>query len=210
MFNCPVFFLAGLAVLLGTDAALSQSIPQPLDPPLEATPSIQFSCVVEGGLPTTQARNPLTDRTLSVIRWQSQYFSNSGFDNTRRCQIVASRFQAAYDEGRLNYITAGVVNRLPVICATTNQDTCDSTNILFTLEPSHNPAQTLQDLFEVRHYSAPPLVRGGTPRYPYINVGEVLAPLGEQNWRSPNSQPNPAAQPASSSQVPVPKLNPWF
>jgi hypothetical protein len=98
---------------------------------------------------------------------------------------VSERFQKAYTQGSLNYITAGTVNKLPVICATATKSPCDNNNILFTLEPKDDPNKVLQQLFDVRYHSATPLVRGGKKtKYPYINVDQIIAPLDE------NKEPN--------------------
>ncbi|MGK7877672.1 MAG: COP23 domain-containing protein, partial [Xenococcaceae cyanobacterium] len=99
MLRKSLIFFAGTALLTALEAVVSQ--------PSYAYP-VEFSCVMEAGWPTTMARNVNTNRTLPVIRWQSQYFAGSGFDNFTRCQLVSSRFQKAYNSGDLNYITAGI------------------------------------------------------------------------------------------------------
>ncbi|ERN40046.1 hypothetical protein KR51_00033250 [Rubidibacter lacunae KORDI 51-2] len=163
--------------------------PAAAEPPSRS--GIQFRCTFDAGLPTTVAHNPSISRAMPIIRWQSQYFAESGFDNLTRCQQVTARFQQAYARGDLNYITAGVVNGLPVICATHQRGTCNHSNVLFTLEPDRNAATTLKELFAVRHQSGGPLVRGGEPTYPYIDVREALAPLatelGTQSEPTPDS-----------------------
>lgn len=159
-----VFWLANLDIITA----------QPLSPK-----NIQFTCVQGENFPTTVARNLETEETLPIIRWQSQYFSASGYNNLTRCQQVSQRFQTHYDRNQLNYITAGVVNNLTVICATKQKGSCNSDNVLFTLEPDQDATETLQQLFDIRHYSAGPLLRGGQPRYPYIDMQEMLKPLQE-------------------------------
>lgn len=169
-------FRSNLLVLLGIFGLTNLS---PVTAQTVSTQTIKFNCVQDGDLPTTVALNVETNQSLPIIRWQSQYFANSGYDNFTRCQQVSARFQTHYDQNKLNYITAGVVNNSTVICATEEKGSCNSDNILFTLEPNQDAAATLQQLFDVRHYSAGPLLRGGQPSYPYINMQEMLQPLNE-------------------------------
>jgi len=160
--------LAGAAFLTGLGTVFSQP---------SYAQSVQFQCVmdVERGLPTTIARRG--DRYIPVVRWYSQYFAASGYDPMTRCQQVSGRFQSARDSGRLNYITAGIVNGLPVVCATTAGGRCDSSNVLFTLKPGQNAADRLQRLFDVRDLGAGPLYESGGR--PYIDVSKLLAPLDD-------------------------------
>lgn len=180
--------LAGAACLTGLGAVLSA--------PSYAQP-VQFSCVMgSDGLPTTIARNVTSGRTLPVVRWYSEYFSGSGYDPMTRCQQVSSRFQTARNSGRLNYVTAGIVNGLPVVCATNPGGRCDGGNVLFTLKPGQNAANTLQQLFDVRDLGAGPLYE--SEGRPYIDVNKLLAPL-EGDSATPQAAPTEAPQPSESA-----------
>lgn len=181
--------LAGAAFLTGLGTAFSQP---------SYAQSIQFRCVMYDGLPTTIATNTQTGNSIAVVRWYSEYFAASGYDPMTRCQQVSGRFQSARDSGRLNYVTAGVVNGLPVVCATTPGGRCDSSNVLFTLKPGQNAADRLQRLFDVRDLGAGPLYESGGR--PYIDVAKLLAPLdgpanSEMVIPSGEEDPQPTTQP---------------
>ena len=78
-----------------------------------------FACVESAyyhAPPTTVFYSP--EGALPVIHWVSDYFDGSGYDPLTRCRAVSGRFQRYYEAGVLNYITTGIVNRLPVICVT--------------------------------------------------------------------------------------------
>ncbi|MEH2116442.1 COP23 domain-containing protein [Nostoc sp.] len=88
---------------------------------------------------------------------------------------MSARFQQAHNNGSLDYITAGVVNGLPVICAASPGGSCNTSNLLFTLKRGVNAAETLQRLFDVRDGAGPALYesKGRT----YVNLTKKLAPL---------------------------------
>ncbi|MDJ1181603.1 COP23 domain-containing protein [Roseofilum casamattae] len=161
--------LAGAALLTGLGAVISQP---------SYAQTVRFSCVMSAGLPTTIATNTINGNSIAVVRWYSEYFAASGYDPVTRCQQVSGRFQSARDSGRLDYITAGIVNGLPVVCATTAGGRCNGSNVLFTLKPGQNAADRLQRLFDVRDLGAGPLYESGGR--PYIDVAKLLAPLEAQ------------------------------
>ncbi|WP_421654920.1 COP23 domain-containing protein [Leptothermofonsia sp. ETS-13] len=99
------------------------------------------------GRPTTFIATPTG--IYPLINWVSHYFSRSSFDPEVRCQEVSNRFDRYYREGRLNYITTGIINRQPVVCVATEiGGPC--TGLLFTLKPNENASQVIQQLFNVR------------------------------------------------------------
>ncbi len=108
--------------------------------------------VCEGGidgLPTTFA---VTSRgNVPVITWYSDYFSSGGYGPQKRCEQVTARFDNFYQTGQLDYITTGLVNGQPVVCATdTNGGACTDKNVLFTLKPDSDPVATVEQLFNIR------------------------------------------------------------
>lgn len=134
--------------------------------------SVNFYCDTTGSLPTLVARSDAGGVKTPIIRFYSEYFADSGYNSYERCYQVANRFQSAYDDGRLEYITAGIVNRQTVVCATYSGGSCNSSNTLFTLKPGANAADTLQRLFDVRDLSAGPLFES-TGR-PYIQFSNLI------------------------------------
>jgi len=113
--------------------------------------SVQFICN-QGYDPVTQARVPTTYAwtlrgKISLVRWKSDWFSGSGFTPEVRCREVAPRFETAYQNGNLNYLTNGRLNGEKVICAVReNGDHCTYDTLLLTLRPKDNEHQALNQL----------------------------------------------------------------
>ncbi|MEA5509558.1 COP23 domain-containing protein [Crocosphaera sp. UHCC 0190] len=132
--------------------------------------STSFVCDTWQGVPATVAVTPNKD-DVPVLLWGSQHFSDSGYDPRTRCQLVSNRFQYFYESGQLNYITTGLMNRMPVVCVTdTYGGSCNG--LLFTLKPGSNPSQILQELMAVRFREKGPL--NETLGRVYINFQDYL------------------------------------
>lgn len=147
----------------------------------------KFVCDNAGGVPVTMAIMPNGER-IPFIRWKSNVFDAAGWTPVRRCQEVSSRFDTYNLQGRLNFITTGRLNKLPVICAARSIEEnwrCDG--LLYTLKPGQDAADTLRKLLEVRIKVKGPLVES-LPRY--LSMDELL------------SSPATSAQEAGSTTVP--------
>ncbi|MGD1914208.1 MAG: COP23 domain-containing protein [Rivularia sp. (in: cyanobacteria)] len=83
--------------------------------------------------------------------------NRAGYNPQRRCEEVSSRFQRHYNQGSLDFITAGYLNNQPAICAGNGGIPCTSEKLLFTLKPGQNAANTIQQLFNIRTGAAGPL-----------------------------------------------------
>ncbi|MEL4895696.1 COP23 domain-containing protein [Crocosphaera sp. Alani8] len=130
-----------------------------------------FTCRNWQGVPTTLAETSDLS-TVPVLMWESDYFSNSGYDPSTRCQLVSGRFQYFYNNGQLKYITTGRMNRMPVVCVTQNKGGgCEG--LLFTLKQGVDPTTTLQKLMAVRVRASGPLNQ--TNNRTYINFEEYLS-----------------------------------
>lgn len=171
----------------------------PLDPEqtLAAQPApIQRTSFIcdsgPNGLPTTYA---VTTRGLvPVIRWFSDYFSGGGFTPQRRCQEVSSRFQGFYNSGQLNFIASGYVNGQAVVCAATASGRpCTGANVLFTLKPGSNAADTVQRLFNVRAGASGPLYESqDQPSAVYIDFKQFLNDTVVEGAATAPANPSPA------------------
>lgn len=85
---------------------------------------------------------------IAVVRWKYSWFNNQNLTPARRCQEVSSRFQTAYNNQSLDYITNGTVNGQAVICTAREKNgACDIT--LLTLRPQDDPLQILVELKEI-------------------------------------------------------------
>ncbi|WP_310487043.1 COP23 domain-containing protein [Chamaesiphon sp. VAR_69_metabat_338] len=116
------------------------------------TATTNFVCGKADGIPATVARTKKGD--IPIVIWRSEDLSESGFTPQVRCRQVSARFQSMYRSGQLKYITAGVLNNLPVICATTKVNTdCSSQNLLYTLKSNSDPQQVIKRLSAIRNRS---------------------------------------------------------
>jgi Circadian oscillating protein COP23 len=114
----------------------------------------KFYCGKNGNVPTTMAKTSRGD--VAVIRWVSKDVFGEAYPPEVRCSIVSEKFQSFYQDGTLDFLTTGVVNRMPLICAAQAQDgPCNG--VLFTLKPGDNPGRTLKRLLDVRIRSSGPL-----------------------------------------------------
>lgn len=153
--------------------------PTPSHPPAEGHHFIEeysgsFVCE-EYGIPTTMFYAP--EGSLPVIRWRSHYFAQSGYTPEVRCRAVSDRFQRFYDRGILNYVTTGIVNRLPVVCVSSELGGPCS-GVLYTLRPGQNASQVLQQLFDVSYGQAGPLYESGARLY--LDMNEYLGRVQPQ------------------------------
>ncbi|MBD2516054.1 hypothetical protein H6G93_13740 [Nostoc sp. FACHB-973] len=147
------------------------------------------------GIPTTYAR---TQRgNVPVIRWVSWDFAASGYNPQQRCQEVTGRFQTYKNNGTLNYITTGIMNRQSVVCVSdTKGGGCQG--LLFTLKPGANASRVLQQLFNIGDGTAtgPVYESSRVPSYSQtettsIDVNQFLSnsPVESTSDATPITQP---------------------
>jgi uncharacterized surface protein with fasciclin (FAS1) repeats len=171
--------------------------------PSTSTQGTSFICVSgTNGLPTTYA---VTARgRVPVVRWFSDYFSGGGFTPERRCQDVSARFQSFYNSGQLNFIASGYVNGQAVVCAAQASGyPCTGANVLFTLKPGSNAADTVRRLFNIRAGASGPLYESqDEPSAVYIDFKQflngTLVEGGGARPTNPNT-PAPNASPGGGS-----------
>lgn len=199
--NQLTHFLVGGAFALGTTAAMQL--------PSEAA-GVNFVCAmnVDTGLPTTYAvpqSNPNIGKP--IVRWYSQYFRNSGYNNMRRCQEVSTRFQRFYNSGQLNYLTTGIVNGMPVICVASNHGSpCAGDTVLFTLKPGSNATQVIQRLFNIRDGASDVLYESEDGAGTYIDFDQFYNSRPDESVGGGNQPSNP--QPSNQPSNPQPSNNP--
>ncbi|NER00624.1 MAG: hypothetical protein F6K30_28675 [Cyanothece sp. SIO2G6] len=135
-----------------------------------------FSCV-EQPVPTTVFYS--AEGALPVIHWVSHYFAHSGWDPLTRCRAVSGRFQNFYEAGILNYLTTGVVNRLPVVCVAEEVGGSCS-GVLLTLKPEQDGDAVVQQLFDLSYgRQVGALYESGSRTY--ISIEQYLEGLAAQN-----------------------------
>lgn len=124
--------------------------------------STRFFCDNYSGEHVTYANNG--NGNVPLVKWRDDFFGGSGWTAGRRCDEVSARFQVFNDAGRLEYLTTGVVNRYPVICAAFYFDgPCEDGNVLITLRPNADPNLVLMELTETRRArtNGGPLLQSG-------------------------------------------------
>lgn len=149
-----------------------------------------FVCGTSKGVPTTMAKTPRGN--VPVIRWNSDYFNNSGWTPQKRCQEVSKKFQTFYQNGTLKYLTTADFNGQSAVCVAERENgSCNpnGSGILFTLKPGSNPGETLQQLLSVRVHAAGPL-NESSPRV-YINMNQFLETAPVEGTTSGNSSVQP-------------------
>lgn len=134
--------------------------------------SIQFICS-QGYDPVSQKRVPTTYAwtprgKISIVRWKSDWFADSGFTPDLRCSEVSPRFDTAYQSGDLNYLTNGRLNGEKAICAVGAQGAdCTEGSLLLTLRPEDNELQVLNQLNSILNGDAGsgPLEQSTSPKH---------------------------------------------
>lgn len=160
-----------------------------------------FVCVLDmAGVPTTYAQ---TSRGMvPVVKWVSEHFTDAGYTPERRCQEVTSKFNTLYNQGRLNYLSAGYKNGQAIICALgAVGGECTQ---LYTLKPGQDPAIVLQRLRAVQRGAAGPLYessRGNSGGGDAIDLNQYIntAPTEQMQGGS-----QPCAAPAAPAAAPQP------
>lgn len=107
-----------------------------------------FVCNQDSSAPATLANTANGSRTM--IRWASQYFTSSGYDPKLRCQQVSARMEKLRQERKLQFITSGVLNQQPVVCAAlTQQDAKErrcTGGLILTLEKGDDSRAIVKQL----------------------------------------------------------------
>lgn len=195
-------------------AALALGATATMQKPSQAA-NTSFNCGVwlngpNAGTPVTYARTPRG--IVPIVNWVSEHFSGSGYTPMRRCMEVSGRFQTAYNNGTLKFVTSGIRNGQPVICTSSaNGGPCSS--VLFTLKPGSDASRTLQSIFNIQMMgaAAPPLYESEASTY--IDVNAVLDSAqtvdatqidGANGSSTPAAQPQPSAPSVSEPTSPAP------
>jgi len=169
------------AIAIGTVTAFNQ-------PSYAQSTTIFFCGVSSDGVPTTFAN---TSRgRIQVVKWTSDFFTDSGYSPERRCQEVSNRFQKL--SGELNFLTAGYLNGQPAICAGNSSPPCTSEKLLFTLKPGSDAAARIQQIFYIGSgASNAPLLESSDPS-PTVDLKRFLeqAPVVQTAGSAPNPDLN--------------------
>ncbi len=147
---------------------------------VRAQSGVSFQCLTSrDGVPTAMA---VTARgSIPLIRFVSNYFSESGWNPQRRCDEIATRFEAYNSRGTLKYFTTGQKTGYPVLCVAKEQDG-GCLELLITLKKGDDPNAPLRQLLELRDRgNSGPLIQAvqSVSQYDsrgllYINIEKLL------------------------------------
>ncbi|WP_199338704.1 MULTISPECIES: COP23 domain-containing protein [Nostoc] len=146
----------------------------------KADDEVRFICAL-GYDQVTNLRFPTTYAwtsrgKIAIIRWKYAWFNSKNVTPEQRCEQVSSRFQTAYNNQSLAYITNSKLNNQPVICTAKEVDApCNTT--LLTLRPEDDPQQILEDLKEIlRGRATKPIEHSSKqePVYYKIDINKFL------------------------------------
>jgi hypothetical protein len=99
-------------------------------------------------IPATVAWVPQRQANIPIVAWTSN--NVAAWSPEKRCQSVSAKFEAFYQDGRLNYLTNGEVAGYPIICALLDkQQQCSSENQLFQVRAGTNPEDVVVGLKEI-------------------------------------------------------------
>jgi hypothetical protein len=126
--------------------------------------STTFFCKFVNGIPNTVARvtprnvsssamstgsragkMPVVEEAITVFRWERKDYPESKESPMERCTRVSTLLQTYKREGKLNYISSGVMDGRKVIC-TTSGSSGPCSRLIFLLEPEEESEEETQRL----------------------------------------------------------------
>ncbi|MEC4895016.1 MAG: COP23 domain-containing protein [Oscillatoria sp. PMC 1051.18] len=172
-------FATAAAVALLASSCRSNADTPPVTEQANPTQAVRFICdegfdkTTNQDLPTTFGWN--SRGKIAVIRWERNVFT--GYPPQKRCAEVSPRFQTAYDNGSVKFLTNGRMNNQPVIC-TALEFNGDCADLLFTLHPNDDGLAILQQLEDTLNGRAVGGLRqnssGDAQRYVEVDIEQFL------------------------------------
>lgn len=137
--------------------------------------SCKLSAVDRSGkeAPATVAWIPQRQKYVYIINWKHQGFKQ--WTPAKRCEVVSAKFQELQKSGQLQFLATGVSNGSPVICAVKSpEETCNSSNQLFTLRSNSDAGQVLERMGNIFvGASSQPIVQS-TKERKFLNMAIFL------------------------------------
>jgi hypothetical protein len=107
--------------------------------------SQNVSSAMSAGVPSKKAT--VSEELIPVFQWGRKYYSESKESPTERCTRVSTLLQTYKREGKLNYISSGMMDGKKVIC-TTNSTVGTCSRLLFVLESEEESEEETQKLLK--------------------------------------------------------------
>jgi Circadian oscillating protein COP23 len=124
-------------------------------------------------IPATVAWVPQREETVTIIAWKSNYIPQ--WDAQKRCETVSPKFQAFYEDGRLEYLTTGENNGYDIICAAmeTGQP-CKAEDQLFQVKANNDPEAVLTGLTGIIEGTSSEPIYQSSGDQTYVSMEELL------------------------------------
>ncbi len=144
----------------------------------QGNPKVEFYCGRTQDInpqPVTLAAMPGSQKEIVIIAWSDLI----NITARKRCEIVSSNFQSAWDRGSFNYVGSGVAkNGLGLICALKNpEQICDGKNILFTLRNGQQSKDKIQQLREILGAKVQGPIYESNSNFPSIDMRYLIKAL---------------------------------
>ena len=132
-----------------------------------------------------------SNRNIILIKWTKDI--SDDWTPSSRCQKVSERFQYYKEQGVLNYLTTGRINREDVVCVAASNGDCNRQQkykgLLFTITSSlgkSNPGEVLINLMNLASSKNVPPINETTSRV-YIDINKLLKSKTSQSSKIPDS-----------------------
>ena len=126
-------------------------------------------------IPATMAYVPQRKASVSIIAWKSNYIPD--WDAQTRCDTVSPKFQAFYENSRLNYLTTGVNNGYDIVCAAVEVgQPCGAEDRLFQVKANDNPQAVLEGLTGIIEGNSADIILQSSTNKPYVQMDKLLNP----------------------------------
>jgi Circadian oscillating protein COP23 len=124
-------------------------------------------------IPATVAYVPQRKASVSIIAWKSNYIPQ--WDAQTRCDTVSPKFQAFYEDGRLEYLTTGENQGYDIICAAVETgQPCKAEDQLFQVKANNDPEAVLTGLTGIiEGTSSEPIYQSSGDKI-YVSVDKLL------------------------------------
>jgi hypothetical protein len=123
-------------------------------------------------IPATIAYVPQRKENVAIIAWKSDYIPE--WDAQKRCETVSPKFQAFFEDGRLNYLTTGENKGYQIICAAVEKQPCKAEDQLFQVKASDAPEAVLKGLTGIIEGTSSEPIYQSSGDKTYVSIEELL------------------------------------
>lgn len=124
-------------------------------------------------IPTTIAYVPQRRANIAIIAWKSNYIPQ--WDAQKRCETVSPKFQAFYEDGRLEYLTTGENQGYDIICAALEKgQPCKAEDQLFQVKANNDPEAVLTGLTGIIEGTSSEPIYQSSGDQTYVSMEELL------------------------------------